>query len=59
MERGLPHVEVPELGTGYAFGPLEVATAQTVKVGSRVLVASIGAVKEDLVVIGVVVAPAP
>lgn len=48
-----PSVEVPDLGVGYAFGPVEVASGITVEVGDRVLVVSVGDIPEDVVVVGV------
>jgi len=55
---GRPDVEVPSLGQGYVIGPLEVATPSVVEVGARVVVASLSAVSEDLVVVGVIGAEA-
>lgn len=49
-----PHVEVPDLGVGYDFGPCETATGgQLLVKGQRVLVVSVGGIPEDLVVVGV------
>lgn len=49
-----PHVEVPDLATGYDFGPCETATDGRLLVkGQRVLVVSVGGIPEDIVVIGV------
>lgn len=57
LEGGKPHVEVPDLGAGYAFGPLEVATVVELAPGDRVFVAQIGDTPEDLAVIGPVDPP--
>lgn len=57
---GRPHVEVPSLAAGYAFGPLEVAAGTPALVaGDRVVVATMSAVDEDLVVIASLGAEAP
>lgn len=54
MEGRKPHVEVPDLGVGYDFGPCETATGgQVLQVGQRVLVCSVSGIPEDVVVIGI------
>lgn len=46
------HVEVPDLGVGYSFGPVQTATETTLAVGDQVLVVSVGGITEDVVVVG-------
>lgn len=53
LEGGRPHVEVPDLGVGYSYGPLEVVVPVSVVPGARVLVASVSDLRDDLVVVGV------
>jgi len=56
-------VEVPSLGVGMEFGPLEQLStstaATTFVVGDRVLVASIGAIYDNLVILGKLITPSP
>jgi hypothetical protein len=52
LEGGKPHVEVPDLGVGHSFGPIESLVAG-LEVDDRVLVGSqVGGVLEDVVVLG-------
>lgn len=53
MQNGRPHVEVAELAKGYSFGPIDSLIAVRLRVGHRVLVANIGGVLEDIVVVGI------
>lgn len=53
MEGRKPHVEVPDLGVGYSFGPCETATGRQMKAGDRVLVVAVGGIVEDIVVVGI------
>ena len=51
--QGAPWVEVPDLGAETEFGPCDVAGDPTgVSVGKRVLVATVGNVTEDVVILG-------
>lgn len=52
-ENGFPWVEVPDLGVGQEFGPCEmIAHPNLVVAGEPVVVASLGGIVEDLVVVG-------
>lgn len=45
-------VEVIDLGRGHEFGPLPTLGIETLESGDRVIVASIGGIYDDLVVLG-------
>lgn len=62
VEADGPYVEVPDLGVGLEFGPLEsisssAAVPLDVVAGDRVLVCTVGKIRDDLAIMGVLTLP--
>lgn len=51
---GAPYVDCPQLGGGEEIGPCDSLAGVTCVAGDQVLVASVGGVLEDLVVVGTI-----
>ena len=57
LSDGKVMVEVPVLGRGVQFGPLDVLTGPVLTAGQRCVVASVHGSPDDLVVLGVLGTP--
>lgn len=62
VEADGPYVEVADLGIGMEFGPLEsisysASVPLDVVAGDRVLVCSVGKIRDDLIIMGVLTLP--